>query len=142
LEVLFLPDRAVVFVAEDEPFIAFDLATTIEDAGGVVVGPAATVKEALAILEIHPVAAAILDVNLADRDISPVAELLMARGVPVIFHTGLGVPDELSARFPNLIVHLKPLVPEQLIRQLAALIAPETLPDVRHGCGLAAGSVE
>jgi hypothetical protein len=44
--------------------------------------------------------------------------------VPVIFHTGLGVPDELSARFPNLIVHLKPLVPEQLIRQLAALIEP------------------
>ena len=122
MEVLFLPDHAAVFVAEDEPFIAFDLATTIEDAGGVVVGPAATVTEALALLEIHPVAAAILDVNLSDRDISPVAELLLARGVPVIFHTGVGLPDELTARFPNLIVHLKPLVPEQLIRQLAALI--------------------
>jgi DNA-binding response OmpR family regulator len=122
LEELFLPGRAVVFIAEDEPFIAFDLAATIEDAGGVVVGPAATVKEALALLEIHHVDAAILDVNLSDRDISPVAELLIARGAPVIFHTGLGVPDELGARFPNLIVHLKPLVPEQLIRQLAALI--------------------
>jgi predicted TIM-barrel fold metal-dependent hydrolase len=66
--------------------------------------------------------AAILDVNLSDRDICPVAELLIARGVPVIFHTGLGLPDELSKKFPNLIVHLKPLVPEQLIRQLAALI--------------------
>jgi CheY-like chemotaxis protein len=141
LEVLFLPSQAAVFVAEDEPFIAYDLAMTIEDAGGVVVGPAATVKEALALLEIHPVAAAILDVNLCDGDICPVAELLMARGVPVIFHTGLGIPDELSARFPNLIVHLKPLVPEQLIRQLAALIAPEPQPVVGHGGGLAAGSV-
>ncbi len=122
MEVHFLPDHAAVFVAEDEPFIAFDLATTIEDAGGLVVGPAATVKEALALLENCPVDAAILDVNLGDRDICPVAELLLSRGVPVIFHTGLGVPEELSARFPDLIVHLKPLVPEQLIRQLAALI--------------------
>jgi hypothetical protein len=64
-----------------KPFIAFDIATTIEDAGGMVVGPVATVKEALALLEIHPVAAVILDVNLGDRDISPVAELLLARGV-------------------------------------------------------------
>lgn len=118
----FLPDHAAIFVAEDEPFIAYDLAATIEDAGGVVVGPAATVKEALALLENHSVAAAVLDVNLADEDISPVAELLLARGVPVIFHTGLGVPDELGARFPNLIVHSKPLDPEKLIRQLAGLI--------------------
>ena len=122
MEVLSLPRDVAIFVAEDEPFIALDLATTIEDAGGRVVGPAATVKEALELLEIHPVAAAILDVNLRDRDISPVAELLIARGVPVIFHTGLGLPDELSAKFPDLIVHLKPLIPEQLIRQLAALI--------------------
>lgn len=141
MEELFLPGRASVFIAEDEPFIAFDLAATIEDAGGVVVGPAASVKEALALLENHPVDAAILDVNLSDRDVSPVAELLIARGVPIIFHTGLGLPDELSAKFPNLIVHLKPLVPEQLIRQLAALIAPERPPIVGRDAGRAAASV-
>ena len=141
MEELFLPGRSAVFIAEDEPFIAFDVAATIEDAGGVVVGPAATVQEALALLEIHPVNAAILDVNLGDRDISPVAELLLARGVPIIFHTGLGVPDELSAKFPNLVVHLKPLVPEHLIRQLAALIAPDTSPVVGRGGRQAGTSV-
>lgn len=130
---LVLPDHAQVLVAEDEPFIAFDLAVAIEDAGGVVVGPAATVAEALALLESNHVAAAILDVNLCDRDISPVAELLLARGVPVIFHTGLGVPEELSARFSNLVVHLKPLDPEQLIRQLAGLLARERSQDVARG---------
>ncbi|MEO6341484.1 MAG: response regulator [Caulobacteraceae bacterium] len=142
MEAHYLPHHAEVLVAEDEPFIAFDLATTIEDAGGVVVGPAATVKEALALLENHHVAAAILDVNLGDGDISPVAELLIARGAPVIFHTGLGLPAELSARFPNLIVHLKPLVPERLIRQLAALIGPGTPPGVVNGGGRAAASAE
>ena len=98
---LVLPDHAQVLVAEDEPFIAFDLAVAIEDAGGVVVGPAATVAEALALLESNHVAAAILDVNLCDRDISPVAELLLARGVPVIFHTGLGVPEDLIPIAPD-----------------------------------------
>ena len=130
---LVVPDHAQVLVAEDEPFIAFDLAVAIEDAGGVVVGPAATVAEALALLESNHVAAAILDVNLCDRDISPVAELLLARRVPVIFHTGLGVPEELSARFSNLVVHLKPLDPEQLIRQLAGLLARERSQDVARG---------
>ena len=142
MEALFLPDRAAVFVAEDEPFIAFDLATTIEDAGGVVIGPAATVEESLALLEIHTVDAAILDVNLGDRDVSPVAELLMARGVPVIFHTGLGVPDELGSRFPNLIVHLKPLVPEQLIRQLADLIKTHEPNLSQQEAAVAAGSAK
>jgi DNA-binding response OmpR family regulator len=140
LEELFLPGRATVFIAEDEAFIAFDLAATIEDAGGVVVGPAATVKEALALLEIHHVDAAILDVNLSDRDISPVAELLIACGVPIIFHTGLGIPEELSAKFPNLIVHLKPLVPEQLIRQLAALIRSHEPNPHQQQVGVPAGS--
>ena len=140
MEVPSLPRDVAILIAEDEPFIALDLATTIEDAGGRVVGPAATVKEALELLEIHPVAAAILDVNLRDRDISPVAELLIARGVPVIFHTGLGVPDELRAKFPDLIVHLKPLIPEQLIRQLAALIETPETALCQKVAGLAAGS--
>lgn len=131
-------DHAAIFVAEDEPFIAFDLTTTIDDAGGVVVGPAATVTEAMALLDIHLVDAAILDVNLVDRDISPVAEVLLARGVPVIFHTGLGVPDELRAKFPNVIVHLKPLDPEQLIRQLAELLARDLPQDLARGDGPAA----
>ena len=38
-----LSERRVLIV-EDEPFIAFDIADAIEGAGGVVVGPAATVR--------------------------------------------------------------------------------------------------
>ena len=58
--------RALILVAEDEPFIALDVALAIEDAGGMVAGPAASVKEALALIESLPVVGAILDVNLAD----------------------------------------------------------------------------
>jgi len=117
-----LLDKSAILVVEDEPFIALDLAASVLEAGGAVVGPAASVKEALALLDAHAVDAAILDVNLTDRDIEPVAERLIASGVPLIFHTSIGLPALLGARFPNLIVHLKPLIAEVLVPQLAALI--------------------
>ncbi len=117
-----LLNHACVLVAEDEPFIALDLVLAIEDAGGVVVGPAASVKEALALLEATAVVGAILDVTLADEDVTPVAELLIALGVPLILQTGVGPPPEMAARFPDLIVKVKPFGSADLVEELAALI--------------------
>ena len=115
-------NNALVLVAEDEPFIALDLALAIEDAGGTVVGPAASVEEALALIGAQTVAAAILDVNLGDQDISSVAEILLARKIPVILQTGVEAPPDLVARFPDLIVHIKPCVAARLVAQLETLI--------------------
>ena len=116
-------NHALILVAEDEPFIALDVALAIEDAGGKVAGPAATVQEALALIATSPIVAAILDVNLSDGDISPVAEALIDAGIPIILQTGVGLPSGLTARFPDLIVHIKPCVPAQLVHQLEMLIA-------------------
>ncbi|HVR90626.1 MAG TPA: response regulator [Novosphingobium sp.] len=115
-------NRSAVLVAEDELFIALDLAYAIEDADGVVVGPAASVKDALILLETHPVIAAILDVNLVDGDISPVVEYLVAHHIPFILQSGIGLPSELSARFPDMIVRIKPSVATRLVAELAALL--------------------
>ena len=115
-------NNAPVLIAEDEPFIALDLALAVEDAGGTVVGPAATVEEALALIEAQTVAAAILDVNLCSKDVSPVAEILLARKIPVILQTGVEAPPNLVMRFPDLIVHIKPCVAAQLVAQLETLI--------------------
>ncbi len=116
-------NKALVLIAEDEPFIALDLALAIEDVGGTVVGPAATVQEALALIDGQTVAAAILDVNLGAHDISPVAEILLTLNVPVILQTGVEAPPELAARFPDLIVHIKPCVAANLVAQLVTLVA-------------------
>ena len=116
-------NRALVLVAEDQPLIALDVALAIEDAGGVVAGPAASVRECLALIDSQPIVAAILDVNLTDGDISPVAEALMLTGVPIIVQTGIGLPPELAARFPDLVVQIKPCVAATLVVQLEALIA-------------------
>ena len=113
---------SAILIAEDEPFIALDLALAIEDAGGTVVGPASTTKEALALLEQYPVVAAILDVNLIDGDISPVVEYLVAHGVPLILQTGVGLPADLATRFPDLIVRIKPTRAAVLVSQLEMMI--------------------
>jgi CheY-like chemotaxis protein len=117
-----LLDRAAILVAEDEPFIALDLVFAIKDAGGEVVGPASSSDEALALLNAHPVVAAILDFNLMDGDAWPVVEYLMARGVPLILQSGVSLPAPLADRFPDLVVRIKPVPPATLVADLATLI--------------------
>ncbi len=86
-----------VMVVEDESLVAMLLETILEDMGCTPVGPAATVDEGLAMAESEALDAALLDVNVAGRQIFPVAEALKARGVPFVFSTGYGeggLPDE------------------------------------------------
>jgi CheY-like chemotaxis protein len=119
-----------ILICEDEPFIALDLAVSVEDAGGEVIGPASSVREAMALLEGTTVSGAILDVHLIDRDVTPVAETLLERGVPVIVQTGVGLPPELKERYPTLPVLLKPVFSERIVRQLSGLISSN---DARSG---------
>ena len=112
-----------VLVAEDQPFIALDLALAVEDAGGKVVGPAASCEEALALLSNGTVAAAILDINLVDGDSSPLVEILVGRGVPFIVHTAVDLPPTLAARFSGLVVQIKPCPAANLVAQLVSLLA-------------------
>lgn len=116
-------NQAYVLVAEDQSFIALDLAFAIEDANGQVVGPAASCKEALSLLRSTPVAGAILDINLADGECLPIIERLHELGVPMVVQTGKGLPPSIAARFPELRANLKPCLASALVEQLVALMA-------------------
>ena len=87
-----------VLIVEDESLVAMLLETILEDMGCTPVGPAATVDEALRLAaDAEPIDAALLDVNVAGRQVFPVAEALRDRGVPFVFSTGYGeggLPDE------------------------------------------------
>tara|TARA_R110000764_G_scaffold69756_3_gene144236 strand:+ start:509 stop:886 length:378 start_codon:yes stop_codon:yes gene_type:complete len=87
-----------VLIVEDESLVAMLLETILEDMGCLPVGPASTVDEGLALAsEQAQLDAALLDVNVAGRQIFPVAEILKSRGVPFVFSTGYGesgLPDE------------------------------------------------
>ncbi|HYG27050.1 MAG TPA: response regulator [Caulobacteraceae bacterium] len=87
-----------VLVVEDESLVAMLLETILEDMGCVPVGPASTVDEGLRMAAAdEPLDAALLDVNVAGKQVFPIAEALQARGVPFVFSTGYGeggLPDE------------------------------------------------
>lgn len=116
-------NRASVLVAEDQPFIALDLAFAIEDAGGIVVGPTATCEGALALVGTVTVAAAILDVNLVDGDCSRLVEVLSSLNIPFIIHTAVDLPAALAAQFSGLVVQIKPCPAANLVAQLETLLA-------------------
>ena len=112
-----------VLVAEDQSFIAMDLALAVEDAGGKVVGPAASCEEAMTFLSTRIVGAAILDVDLVDGDCSALVEVLVDLRVPFIIHPAVDVPPALTTRFSGLVVQIKPCAPAILVARLESLIA-------------------
>jgi hypothetical protein len=65
----------------------------------------------------------VLDVNLSDRDVTPVAELLIEGGVPVIFYSGLDLPAALRERYPSAPAYKKPTPSLRLLNELATLIS-------------------
>jgi CheY-like chemotaxis protein len=116
--------RCKVLIVEDQLIVALDIQMAVEDANGEVVGPAATVREALELLSRAKVDAAILDANLPDGDVTPVAEELIARGIPIIINTGVALPFKLRGH-SDLPVFKKPTAPTCLIRELAARVPLE-----------------
>lgn len=106
-----------ILVVEDEALIAVMVEDMIADMGGETVGPAATIEEAMRLAEAE-LDGAILDVNVRGERIDPVAERLMARGVPVLFATGYGEVKLPSGASPTVID--KPYTQDKLSRGLAA----------------------
>jgi CheY-like chemotaxis protein len=78
-----------VLVVEDEYVLAEDLREQLEQQGAEVVGPAASVPAALALLEDGPTPSlAVLDVQLGAVTAYRLADLLRDRGIPFVFITG------------------------------------------------------
>lgn len=87
-----------ILIVEDESLVAMLLETILDDMGCATVGPVSNIDEALTMLDGGLVIdGALLDVNVAGREVFPVAAALKARGVPFVFSTGYGqggLPDE------------------------------------------------
>lgn len=68
----------------------------MEDAGWQLVGPALSLQQAVVLAENEDCDCAVLDIHLDDGATSlPAAEILLERGIPFLFATGLGFPGQL-----------------------------------------------
>jgi len=114
-----------ILVAEDEHLVAMDLVQAIEDADGRVVGPVATVAEAMALLSSEAIEGAIIDANLADRDATPLAVALMDRSVPFVIYTGSDAPPQLDALRAELLIVAKPARPIRVLAALLQRVSPD-----------------
>ena len=112
-----------VFVVEDESVIAMQLEDMLMDAGCQIVGPAMRFKSALKMVEEESeVGVAILDVNLGDTTVFPIAERLRAANIPIVFATGYGrdgVPGEWTV-YPIL---QKPYTARQIEDAILAVVS-------------------
>ncbi len=109
-----------VLVVEDETLVAMLVEDTLADAGATVIGPVATVAEALAILRDQRPGVAVLDLNLAGETSEPVADALKQMGIPFVVASGYGAAG-LPARHQDVPVLAKPYAPEDLTAALARL---------------------
>ena len=103
-----------VLLVEDEYFIVEDMIDAFVAHGAEIIGPAANVRDALALVsENERIDAAVIDINLCGEMAFPVADALLARGVPFVFATGYDkvvVPD----RYANVKHCEKPISADQL----------------------------
>lgn len=77
-----------ILVIEDEPAIAADLSWAVEDLGYSIAGMASSVEEALKLIAVGRIDAAILDANLHGVSTAAIAEALRARNLPFFVLSG------------------------------------------------------
>ena len=113
-----------ILLVEDELMLALEVQMTLEDEGALVIGPVDDLARGLALLDREAAFdAAILDIDLHGEDVFPLAERLHARGVPFLFHTGHGDREDLSRRFRDVPVCIKPVLSERIVEVLGSLLA-------------------
>jgi CheY-like chemotaxis protein len=116
-----------VLVVDDEFLIADYIAMLLEEAGHIVVGPAGSASEALAMLQRDGAAdAAVLDIRLPGGmdGIELAAEIHRRHGpMPIVFASGSGDPTTRQrAEAVTLVAFLqKPIEPVMLLRALTAV---------------------
>lgn len=110
-----------MLVVEDEMMVLINIESALADLGCVAVSVAATVDDALALVEAERFDVAMLDVNLGGEPSYRVADALALRSISFVFSTGYG-EHGIEARFGDRPVLRKPYSDRQLGAALAGLL--------------------
>lgn len=128
--------EAKILIVEDEPIVALDIETILQQAGFEIAGCAGSLPKALAALNSTDFDAAVLDANLRGDSAAPLATALRERGRPFLFVSGCErgyLPDA----FPDEKLLSKPFEPGELIAAVRELLSR---PQPSQGGAPSAGS--
>lgn len=117
-----------VLVAEDMLLMAMDLTCQLQDMGAQEVCCAHRLGSGIRMIEDNPrFDLAVLDVNLGDELVFPLADMLWEAGIPIVFVTAQQAgdfPDEWRDRAP---IVQKPMSDQQLLAAVRSVQASSTI---------------
>lgn len=111
-----------ILVAEDELIVGVDLCDTVEEAGFQVEGPHAGISSAMLAFQKEKPDLAILDIQLDDGVVYPLAKKLADENVPIIFHSGRHTHAEVEEHFPTATTLAKPCPPSAMIEAVTSVL--------------------
>ncbi|MDJ0642359.1 MAG: response regulator [Erythrobacter sp.] len=111
-----------ILVAEDEFIIGVDLCDTVEEAGFEVEGPHAGISSAMLAFQKEKPDLAILDIQLDDGSVFPLAKKLADENVPIIFHSGRHTHAEVEEQFPTATTLAKPCPPSAMLEAVNTVL--------------------
>jgi CheY-like chemotaxis protein len=113
-----------ILIVEDEYFLADDLASEFARRGAEIIGPVGEITAALDLLQSGArIDGALLDINVRDETIYPLARGLRERRIPFLFTTGYDT-DYIRPEFADVPLCEKPLDLPAVVQCLAGLMPP------------------
>lgn len=114
--------RVRILIVEDEPLIALQLQSELEDEGYQVIGPAHNLKRGLELVSTEALDAALVDVSLGAQLSVAIADELLARSIPFAFTTGYSDGHLLPERLRRVPCMNKPYRQENVVELLKRLV--------------------
>jgi CheY-like chemotaxis protein len=109
-----------ILVVEDEPLIALEVHAAFNAAGASIVS-ASNRKEALRIIGLPGLSAAVVDMNLGGHDCSDVCKRLSDNGIPFVFYTGDARADILR-KWPHAPILTKLADKQRIVEVVAGVL--------------------
>ena len=115
-------DGLRILLVEDEVLVALNMETELADVGAAIVGPAFSLDDGLGLLD-ERIDAAVLDINLGDRQVWPLARALEDRSIPFLFASA-NCADQVvrDNGYGDVRCIDKPIDFRELIAKLAAMV--------------------
>lgn len=111
-----------VLVVDDEALVAFDIADQCEAAGYEVIGPALTLNQGLELVAQYTPSLALLDINIRNELVWPLARVLRERSVPTVFISANCRHAEIDNEFTSAACLDKPIDWDQVRRTIGPLL--------------------
>ncbi len=107
-----------VLLVEDDPYVAMDLSTFIEDYRGSVVGPTRTAAETLTLLSEEPISAAVVNWHLPGHTAAPITDWLAQHRIPFVINASTQLDEPDRQRHAEIPILIRPVKPRSVIARL------------------------